>query len=573
MQDLRVGIIGCGFMGRTHSNAYRRLNNFFSVQHQPVLQAACGRDRERTEAFARTWGYARAETDWRRLIEAKDIDLIDICAPNVAHKEIAIAAAQAGKMVVCEKPLAMNVAEAEAMVSAVKAAGVANMVFFNYRRVPAVSLAKQLIDEGRIGRAFHYRAVYLQDWTISADVPQGGAALWRLDVADAGSGVTGDLLAHSIDTAMWLNGPVRRVVAKTETFVKERVHVATGRVQPVGIDDACMFLVEFANGSLGTFESTRYARGRKNFNTFELNGADGSLYFDLEEPEYLQYFEYRDPQSGKKVELHVTGWRKIHVTNSEHPYMSHYWVPGTCIGYEHTFLNAVADFVAGLESGCRRSRTLPAPSRRSGCATQCWKARPADAGWRSRLPENKKMRRPLGGRRREARRQGGGAPRLYLILRRQPQRFRHLRLDRLHRLDGDLLRKLAHRLGLGSEHVDLLASELAVQRDIVGSRLRSERRLGEVEVRIRRGAQRVERLDADFGGAVFRRRIGGLERMSRLVCCALDLHIAGAALVDAGLDQGTHALLERAERGRWRRVHLRRRNERGDGGRGERLGR
>jgi predicted dehydrogenase len=365
MQELRVGLVGCGFMGRTHSNAYRRLNNFFSVQHQPVLQAACGRDRGRTEAFAHTWGYARAETDWRRLIEAKDIDLIDICVPNVAHKEIAVAAAQAGKMVVCEKPLAMNVAEAEAMVRAVQSAGVANMVFFNYRRVPAISLAKQLIDEGRIGRAFHYRATYLQDWTISADVPQGGAALWRLDLADAGSGVTGDLLAHSIDTAMWLNGPVRRVVAKTETFVKERRHAVTGRVQPVGIDDACMFLAEFANGSLGTFESTRYARGRKNFNTFELNGADGSVYFDLEEPEYLQFFEYREPHSDKKVESHITGWRKIHVTNSEHPYMSHYWVPGTCIGYEHTFLNAVADFVAGLESG-----TPAQPDFGSGLRTQ-----------------------------------------------------------------------------------------------------------------------------------------------------------------------------------------------------------
>src|SRR5208283_5102218 len=177
-----------------------------------------------------------------------------------------------------------------------------NMVSFNYRRVPSISLAKQLVDEGRIGWPFHYRAIYLQDWTISPDVPQGGAATWRLDVAEAGSGVTGDLLAHSIDTAMWLNGPVRRVVAKTETFVKERRHAVTGRVEPVGIDDACMFLAEFANGSLGTFESTRYARGRKNFNTFELNGADGSLYFDLEEPEYLQFFEYRDPQSGKKVE-------------------------------------------------------------------------------------------------------------------------------------------------------------------------------------------------------------------------------------------------------------------------------
>jgi predicted dehydrogenase len=208
-----------------------------------------------------------------------------------------------------------------------------------------------MVDEGRIGRPFHYRATYLQDWTISEDVPQGGAALWRLDADVAGSGVTGDLLAHSIDTAMWLNGAITRVVAKTQTFIKERRHVETGKRQAVTIDDACMFLAEFANGSMGTFESTRYARGRKNFNTFELNGADGSVYFDLEEPEYLQYFEYKQLQSDKKTESHLTGWRKIHTTNHEHPYMDRYWVPGTTIGYEHTFLNALADFVKGIESG------------------------------------------------------------------------------------------------------------------------------------------------------------------------------------------------------------------------------
>jgi predicted dehydrogenase len=259
-------------------------------------------------------------------------------------------------MVLCEKPLAMTAAQAEEMVAAVEKAGVPNMVWYNYRRVPSISLAKQLVDEGRIGRPFHYRATYLQDWTISPDVPQGGDALWRLDAAVAGSGVTGDLLAHSIDTAMWLNGPIVRVTAKTRTFVTERQHALTGKVQPVTIDDACMFLAEFANGSMGTFESTRYARGRKNFNTFELNGADGSVYFDLEEPEYLQYFEYMQKQSGKKVESHVTGWRKIHTTNSEHPYMNRYWVPGTCIGYEHTFLNALADFVMAIERG---ERTQP----------------------------------------------------------------------------------------------------------------------------------------------------------------------------------------------------------------------
>ena len=350
-KELRVGIIGYGFMGRVHSNAYKRLNDFFQVEHRPVLKACCARTAEKTQAFAANWGYERAETDWRRLIEADDIDLIDIAAPNHLHHDIAIAAAAAGKMVFCEKPLAMNVAEAEAMTAAVERAGVANMVWYNYRRVPSIALAKQIVGEGRIGRPFHYRAVYLQDWTIAEDVPQGGAALWRLDAKAAGSGVTGDLLAHSIDSAMWLNGAITRVVAKTETFIRQRRHVESGKLEPVTIDDACMFLAEFANGSMGTFESTRYARGRKNYNAFELNGADGSIYFDLEEPEYLQFFEYTRKESGKKMEDHLTGWRKIHVTNFEHPYMDKYWVPGACIGYEHTFLNALADFVIGLESG------------------------------------------------------------------------------------------------------------------------------------------------------------------------------------------------------------------------------
>jgi predicted dehydrogenase len=379
-KQLRIGMIGYGFMGRTHSNAYKRLNDFFQVEHRPVLKAVCARNADKAQAFADNWGYERVETDWRRLIEAEDIDLIDIGAPNHVHRDIAVAAAQAGKMILCEKPLAMSVAEGEEMVAAVEEAGVPNMVWFNYRRVPSISLAKQVIDEGRIGRPFHYRATYLQDWTINPEVPQGGAGLWRLDAAVAGSGVTGDLLAHSIDTAMWLNGPITRVVAKTETFVKERRHAETGKVQQVGIDDACMFLAEFANGSMGTFESTRYARGRKNYNTFEINGADGSLFFDLEEPEYLQFFEYMQKQSGKKTEDHLTGWRKIHVTNPEHPYMDKYWVPGTCIGYEHTFLNALADFVAGVESGNRRSRTSAPRWRRRGSATLCSPPRPKGSG-------------------------------------------------------------------------------------------------------------------------------------------------------------------------------------------------
>jgi predicted dehydrogenase len=364
-KELRVGLIGYGFMGRAHANAYRKVNAFFDLDHRPVLTACSARKEDKIKAFAENWGFASYETDWRRLIERDDIDVIDICTPNNTHCEIACAAAAAGKMVLCEKPLAMNAAEGEQILAAVEQAGVPNMIWFNYRRVPAISLAKQLIDEGRIGKSFHYRATYNQDWTIAADVPQGGAGLWRLDVDTAGSGVTGDLLAHSIDTAEWLNGPIRQVVAKTETFIKEREHAETGQVQPVGIDDACMFLAVFENGSMGTFESTRYARGRKNFNTFELNGEDGSVYFDLEDHQYLQFFEYTNKATGTKVDDHTTGWRKIHVTNSEHPYMDKWWVPGCTIGYEHTFINALADFLAGLETG-----TPVQPDIKSGLRTQ-----------------------------------------------------------------------------------------------------------------------------------------------------------------------------------------------------------
>jgi len=365
-KSLNVAMIGYGFMGKAHSNAYRKVGNFFpDLEHRPVLKCLCARDAAKAGVFAETWGYESVETDWKKVIERDDIDLVDICSPNDSHLEIAVAAAKAGKMVACEKPLAMNVAEAEEMTAAVEEAGVPNMVWFNYRRVPAISLARQVVEEGRIGKPYHYRATYLQDWTIAEDVPQGGAALWRLDVNVAGSGVTGDLLAHSIDTAMWLNGPITRVVADTETFVKERMHQETGEVQPVGIDDACMFLARFANGSMGTFESTRYARGRKNYNTFEMNGADGSVKFDLEDPQYLDFFEYTQQQSGKKVEDHLTGWRRVHVTNSEHPYMDKWWVPGCTVGYEHTFIHALADFLEGVEKG-----TPTQPDFRNALQTQ-----------------------------------------------------------------------------------------------------------------------------------------------------------------------------------------------------------
>ena len=351
-KTLNVAMIGYGFMGRAHSNAYRQVNQFFDLDYRPVMKVACARDAGKLAKFAENWGWESTETDWQKVIERKDVDAIDIGSPNNTHREITLAAAAAGKMVLCEKPLAMDLAEASAMTEAVERAGVANYVWFNYRRVPAIALAKQIVDEGRLGRVFHYRACYLQDWTISPELPQGGQTLWRLDKEVAGSGVTGDLISHSVDTAIWLNGPVTKVVGDTETFIKERpLQDAAGTKKAVTIDDACQFLCRFANGSLGTFESTRYARGRKNKNAFEINGENASIAFDLEDPHRLQYFDHTDPD-------HLQGWRSIHVTGFEHPYMKNWWVPGTTIGYEHTFINALADFLKGLETGTPASPTF-----------------------------------------------------------------------------------------------------------------------------------------------------------------------------------------------------------------------
>ena len=342
-KPLRIGLIGYGFMGRAHSNAYHKVNHFFDLEYQPVRQAVCGRNKAKVEPFAQRWGWVSVETDWRKLIERDDIDAIDISGPNDTHHDIAIAAAEAGKMILCEKPLALNISEAHAMVAAVEKADVANFVWFNYRRVPAVALAAQIIAEGHLGRIFHYRGVYLQDWTMNPHLPQGGMTLWRLEKAVAGSGVLGDLLSHAIDLALWLNGPIESLSATMETFIKQRAHAETGEMQAVGVDDACVLITRFANGSLGTFESSRYARGRKNKNAFEINGERGSLSFDLEDPHRLKFLDHTDP-------AHLQGWRDIHVSASEHPYCANWWPPGTTLGYEHTFINALADFLKGLET-------------------------------------------------------------------------------------------------------------------------------------------------------------------------------------------------------------------------------
>lgn len=350
-KKLNVGMVGYGFMGRTHSNAFSQVGHFFDLPFQPVLKAICARNADRARAFADQWGYDSSVTDWRNLVADKDIDLIDIASPNDTHMEIAIAAAQAGKMVMCEKPLGRSAAESKKMVAAVEQAGVANMVWYNYRRVPAVTLAKLLIDDGKLGKIFHYRAKFLQDWTISKDLPQGGQGLWRLDVGVAGSGVTGDLLAHCIDTALWLNGGIDRVSGMTETFIKERHHNVTGKTEKVGIDDASLFLARFSNGSLASFEATRYARGHKALYTFEINGEHASIAWDLHDLHRLQYFDHRD-------EGRQRGWRSLHITDGDHPYMSSWWVPGLQIGYEHSFIHQAADFLAGLANGMPAAPTF-----------------------------------------------------------------------------------------------------------------------------------------------------------------------------------------------------------------------
>ena len=351
-KELRIGLIGCGFMGRTHSNAYKRVSDFFpALTYRPVLKAVCSRNLEKVQAFADQWGYESVETDWKALIARDDIDAVDICAPNNMHAEIAIAAAAAGKMILCEKPLSRTLAEGVAMVNSIEKAGVPNTVWYNYRRVPAVTLAKKIIESGKLGKIFHYRANFLQDWTINADLPQGGEGLWRLDIDAAGSGVTGDLLAHCIDTAIWLNGGIKDVSALTETFVKERMHQLTGKVEKVGIDDACIFHCHFNNGSLGLFESTRYARGHKALYTFEINGEHASIRWDLHDLNRLEYFDHADDSI-------VRGWRSIHVTDGDQPYMDKWWVPGLSIGYEHSFVHQVADFLKSLETGASCSPTF-----------------------------------------------------------------------------------------------------------------------------------------------------------------------------------------------------------------------
>lgn len=369
--EVRVALVGYKFMGRAHSNAYISAPKFFNLPLRPVLHTVVGRDRAAVTAFAHQWGWNNYETDWRRAIENRDIDLIDIATPNSSHAEISIAAAAAGKAVVCEKPLAMNVAEAKDMVKTVKKNKVPNYVWFNYRRAPAISLARQLITEGRLGKIYHVRAVYLQDWIMDPNFP----LVWRLQKKIAGSGSHGDLNSHLIDLARFLLGTeFDEVCGMAETFIKERpIEISGGGLAAgkkgrtkggVDVDDAVVFLAKFKNGALGSFEATRFAKGRRNRNQIEINGSKGTIGFNFERMNELQFFDDTLPKKEQ-------GFRTILVTETLHPYIHGYWPPGHIIGYEHTFINTVVDmmnhmggklkvFHADFEDGLRCQEVLDA---------------------------------------------------------------------------------------------------------------------------------------------------------------------------------------------------------------------
>ena len=353
--EIGVGLVGYKFMGRAHSNAYRQVGRFFDLDLSPRMRAICGRDEAGVRGAAASLGWEGYETDYRRLLERDDIGLVDVATPGNTHHEIAIASLEAGKHVLCEKPLANTLQEAREMLDAARRAGTVNMVCFNYRRAPAVQLAKKLIEEGRLGEIRHWRAAYLQDFILDPELP----LIWRFRKEVAGSGALGDIGAHIIDLAHFLVGPIAEVVGTTETFIKERpLEEPGGGRREVTVDDAASFLARFENGATGTFEATRLAAGRKNHNSFEINGSGGSVAFDLERMNELQvYLEDDGPQ--------VKGFRTVLVTDPDHPYMEGWWPPGHIIGYEHTFVHTIKDLLDGIGAG-----ESPAPTFEDGYRCQ-----------------------------------------------------------------------------------------------------------------------------------------------------------------------------------------------------------
>jgi predicted dehydrogenase len=354
-KTLRVGMIGYRFMGKAHSNAWRQAPHFFPLKANLELHTICGRDAAAVEEARANLGWQNASTDWRAVVNSPEIDLVDVNTPNDSHAEIAIAAAKAGKHVLCEKPLGMNVEECEEMLDAVKKAKVVHMVCHNYRRIPAMALAKKMIEEGELGRIFHYYARYAQDWIVDPEFP----LVWRLQKGVSGSGTHGDINAHIIDLARYLVGEFKEVSGLMNTFIKERpmmdeagkgaglgAKAAQKKLGKVTVDDAAMFIGRFNNGALANLEATRFALGRKNHISIEINGSKGSLAFDFEDMNRLKFFNNTDP--GDKQ-----GFRDILVTQpgGAHPYVGQWWPPGHIIGYEHTFVHTIADFVNACVNG------------------------------------------------------------------------------------------------------------------------------------------------------------------------------------------------------------------------------
>ena len=355
MSDLNVALIGHGSMGRAHSNAWRQVSVFCSPRLTPRLKVICGRSREKTEAAARAYGWEEAATDWRQVVRRPDIHLVDISTPGDTHAEIAIAAARAGKAVLCEKPLANTSKDAERMLAAVERAGVTHMVCHNYRRVPAVLLAQQVIEEGRLGTIRHFRGVYLQDWNTDPAAP----LVWRLDRRRAGSGALGDIGSHVVDLARMLVGEIAEAAGATKTFIKTRPLLDDpSRRGRVTVDDAAVAAVRFAGGALGSIEATRLAPGRKNHNRFEINGSLGSLAFNLERLNELEVYFTSDPPT-------LRGFRTVLVTERTHPHMAAWWRPGHIIGWEHTFIHTVNDLVEAVAGG-----KVPSPNFHDGVMNQ-----------------------------------------------------------------------------------------------------------------------------------------------------------------------------------------------------------
>ena len=358
MGEIGVGLVGYRFMGRAHSNAYRQVARFFDVDPTPRMAALCGRNEAAVSEAAASLGWEGYETDYGRMLERDDIWLVDISSSGDTHHEFALAALEAGKHVFCEKPLANTLPEAREMVEAARRAGTVNMVCHNYRRVPAVQLAKKLVDEGRIGEIRHWRAVFLQDWLLDPRSP----LTWRLRKETGGAGTLADLGSHLVDLAHFLVGPITEVVGTAETFVKERPLPGTDAEHPemgeVTVHEAAAFLARFAGGAMGTFEVSPLVPGRKARESFEINGSRGSILFDLERINELQvYFEDDPPE--------VSGFRTILVTEPEHPYMEGWWPPGHTLGYEHTFVHTVKDLLDGIKAG-----KSPAPTFEDGYRSQ-----------------------------------------------------------------------------------------------------------------------------------------------------------------------------------------------------------